>query len=198
MQAFSSIPAELSREVKEKLRQTINEKGVFKDLKKKVRKGMKIASADLEKNKISKKLERKFSEKDNSEIEALSRIYKYLEKRNLTWTLTTLIDEVAVPYENGTIKFNDSPKQRDDSSKSTVTAEESSKEAVSRDSEQQVQTDTVSKDEGIIEKKKEDDFFSSESVDNGEILGNKTENGVVIISKSEFERNELILHVNDL
>ena len=96
------IPIEAPNEVKRRIARKIEENGVLKRVERKIKMGMMIAVQELRENPQSHgNLERKpFKDANPYELKALQAIFNFLSDHNMSYTLSTLLEESGVKRIN--------------------------------------------------------------------------------------------------
>lgn len=89
---------QVPQEIREKVAQRLKNSGALKQIARKIKVGMTAAIHELRDHPDAKSsLELQiFADKSQEEIHALQAIYSFLEERDLTYTLSTLIEEAGV------------------------------------------------------------------------------------------------------
>lgn len=92
------VPIEAPIEIKKKIAKKLQKSGALKRIERKIKLGMMVAVEEIKSEPNEKThLERlPFKDATINEIKGLQAIYSYLAKRNLTYTLSTLLEESCV------------------------------------------------------------------------------------------------------
>lgn len=92
------VPIEAPREIKKAIAKRLQKTGVLKRVERKIKLGMLVAVEELREDpKAPGNLERKkFKDASVHETKALQAIYNFLAERNMTYTLSCLLEESAI------------------------------------------------------------------------------------------------------
>ncbi|EAY20043.1 hypothetical protein TVAG_365510 [Trichomonas vaginalis G3] len=93
-----NVPIEAPIEIKKKIAKKLQKSGALKRIERKIKLGMMVAVEEIKSEPTEKThLERlPFKDATINEIKGLQAIYAYLAKRNMTYTLSTLLEESCV------------------------------------------------------------------------------------------------------
>lgn len=101
------IPIDVPPEIQDQVIEKLQDNGVIPRLERKVQLGINIAIQELEnQTKESVLMKRSTIKESKSEIEALNRIYKYLQSRELIYTYQCLKEEVAAYKKRSYTSFS--------------------------------------------------------------------------------------------
>ena len=92
------VPIEAPLEIKKKIARRLQKSGALKKIERKIKLGMMVAVEEIKSDpKEPTHLERhRFKDASINEIKALQCIYAYLAENNMTYTLSTLLEESCV------------------------------------------------------------------------------------------------------
>ncbi|EAY17492.1 hypothetical protein TVAG_494340 [Trichomonas vaginalis G3] len=99
-----NVPIEAPIEIKKKIAKKLQKSGALKRIERKIKLGMMVAVEEIKSEPTEKThLERlPFKDATINEIKGLQAIYSYLAKRNMTYTLSTLLEESCVKRQTNT------------------------------------------------------------------------------------------------
>ena len=92
------VPIEAPREIKKAIAKRLQKTGVLKRIERKIKLGMLVAVEEIREDpKAPGNLERKkFKDASPHETKALQAIYNFLAERNMTYTLSCLLEESSI------------------------------------------------------------------------------------------------------
>lgn len=92
------IPIEAPHEIKKKIAKRLQKNGALKRIERKIKLGMMVAVEEIREDPQQKgNLERKrFKDASPHELKSLQAVYNFLSERNMTYTLSTLLEESCV------------------------------------------------------------------------------------------------------
>ena len=101
------VPIEAPKEIKRQIAKKLQKNGSLKRIETKIKLGMMVSVEEIKENEKKSHLERLPFKKNNSKVElnALQTVYNYLSSKNLTYTLSTLLEETSIEKSSNN-KFN--------------------------------------------------------------------------------------------
>ena len=187
------VPIEAPLEIKKKIAKSLQKSGALKRIERKIKMGMMVAIEELRDPEPNPKvLEHKpFKNAKANELRALQVVYNYLSERNLTYTLSTLLEESCQNRkQTETLNLLD---------------------IINSQLDLNEEEDNISQDEKLknlhpSQNVDKQDLFSNDDDENSEELSSPTPkksfnnnlNDGTTISKSFFEKSPFIVSVNAL
>ena len=181
------VPIEAPREIKKAVAKRLQKSGALRRIERKIKLGMLVAVEEIREDpKAPGNLERrKFKDASPHEVKALQAIYNFLAERNMTYTLSCLLEESSVRRN-----------QADTTDLLELLEDEGVKAKKNLRPRPKAQQSRQQPKDEIID---ESDSFQSDD-DGSQPLKSPQKRGISgsAVKRRDFDRNKLVVSVDDL